>query len=104
MALPTPPTSPLTWTRVPSANPGVGPDLYYTSATSSIGASRIYQVAGGTPLVVASGVAPDGPTVTWTKLAGTGGSTIGPDLYYVPIEASGSHGLYLLPGGRLAYE
>lgn len=104
MALPTPPTSPLTWTKVASANPSVGPDLYYTTAISSIGTSKIYQVTGGIPLVVASGVTPDGPTVTWTKLEGNGGSTIGPALGYVPIEASGSHGLYLLPGGRLSYE
>lgn len=100
MALPTPPTSPLTWTRIAPAT-AAGPGLSYAPATSSIGASMLYCVDGGTPIRVASGVTPDVASITWTELAPSGN---GPTILYAPIEAAASHGLYLMPNGLLSYE
>lgn len=102
MANPTPPTSPLTWTKI-SCTDGSGPDLYYASATSSVGTSAIYQVSGGRALVVAAGATPDVTAMTWTTLAASTSGAPGAVLSYAPI-ASSAHGLYLLPGGDLSYE
>lgn len=104
MALPTPPSGAITWTRIASAD-GVGPALLYGSLASSVGTTMFYMVeGGGKARAVASGATPSISSITWTKNAGTGGTTLGPDLYYAPIEATGSHGLYLLPDGGLFYE
>ncbi len=99
MALPTAPTSPLTWTKIPCTD-GSGPDLYYTSATSSVGTTILAMVGGGSRASVLS-AAPDVTTVTWTKLLPTGAD--GAALAYAPLVSSG-HGAYLLPGGDLRYE
>lgn len=100
MALPTPPSGSATWTKIPTA--GTGPDLYYTSLTSSVQTMTFYCVTNGPILGVPSGVTPSVTSVTWTTNAPASGSY--PTLAYAPIEATSSHGLYLLPGGRLVYD
>lgn len=97
MALPTAPTG-ITWTKVTSLNPHVGPDVYYGTATSSIGASIFVTAGGCAPIIVSA--APDVTTVTWVAVPATGS---GPAMAYGPIVAATTHALYL-SGGRLSFE
>lgn len=101
MALPTAPTSPLTWTKI-SCTDGTGPDLYYTSATSSIGTTYFAAVGNGSR-VVKIGAAPDVTAVSWTLLSPLASGAPGAALAYAGIVDAG-HGVYLLPGGDLYYE
>lgn len=100
MALPTAPTGSLTYTKITSSNPSVGPDLFVSSAsTSSIGTTYFLTTGGGVPLAVA--YAPDQTSITWTNLAGDAN---GPAMLYAPIDSAGPHGVYLYPDGRLSSE
>lgn len=106
MANPTPPTSPLTWTRIAPAttagNPPIG--LSWAQAVSSIGTSLLLCADGGDVLVVASSITPDVTSMTWTTLAPAAVSPAAGSVLYAPIEGATPHGVYLSPGGRLTFE
>lgn len=96
----TAPSSPITWTRLPTTTPTVGPDLYYAQAASSVGTSTIYAVSGAPPLSILDGAAPTGATgVTWSAVSATG--AIGPTLAWCSLGSAA--GLYLGPSG-LSYD
>lgn len=99
MALPTAPTGPVTWTRVPSANPSVGPALLYASITSGVGSTVFVCAEGGVPVAA---IAIDVASITWTALSPS--TSPGGALAWAGINSGSSKGVYLLPGGRLHYD
>src|SRR6478735_7540244 len=97
MALPTAPTG-ITGTTITSANPLVGPNLYYGTATSSVGATIFLTADGAQPIEI--GAAPDVTSVTWVAVPPTGA---GPAMAYGPIQSATPHGVYLT-AGILSYD
>ena len=96
MALPTLTSTAAAWTKIPTAN-ALGPDVYYASVISSIGATVLLAVANGAPVV---GTLPNVATMIWIALPATGG---GAALAWAPVNDT-PHAVHLMPDGRLVHE